>query len=104
MASLMNIAAELRGSIGTSIPQIVDLLKDSEGRVRVACTNTLSKLSEQGMSHILSGMGSLTNIAAELWGSIGTSIPQIVDLLKDSEGRVRVACVNALSKLSEQGT
>jgi hypothetical protein len=48
MVSLMNIAVELRGSIGTSIAQIVDLLKDSEGRVRVACANTLSKFSEQG--------------------------------------------------------
>jgi hypothetical protein len=48
MASLMNIAAELRGSIGTSILQIADLLKDSEGRVRVVCANVLSKLSEQG--------------------------------------------------------
>jgi hypothetical protein len=49
MASLTNIAVELRGSIGTAIPRIVDLLKDSEGRVRVVCVNTLSKLSEQGM-------------------------------------------------------
>jgi hypothetical protein len=48
MTLLTNIAVELRGSIGTSIPEIVDLLKDSEGRVRMVCANTLSKFSEQG--------------------------------------------------------
>jgi hypothetical protein len=48
-------------------------------------------------------MASLTSNAAEFLGSIATSIPQIVDLLKDSDSNGRTAGVEALSKLSEQG-
>jgi hypothetical protein len=49
MASLTSIAAELRGSIVTSIPRIVDLLKDISTHVRAAGAAALSKLSEHGM-------------------------------------------------------
>jgi hypothetical protein len=49
MALLTSIAAEFRGSIGTSIPQIVDMLKDSDSFVRGTGAEALSKLSEQGM-------------------------------------------------------
>jgi HEAT repeat protein len=48
MASLTNIADEFRGSIGTSIPQIVDLLKDTDNNVREAAAETLLKLWGQG--------------------------------------------------------
>jgi HEAT repeat protein len=103
MASLTSFAAEFRWSIGTSIPQIADLLKDSERFVRSAGAEALSKLSEKGPYYIWSGIASLTSIAAEFRGSIGTSIPQIVDLLKDSDGFVRGAGAKALSQLSKQG-
>ncbi|KAJ7844622.1 hypothetical protein B0H14DRAFT_3455480 [Mycena olivaceomarginata] len=72
MASLTSIVAEFRGAIVTSIPQIVDLLKD-------------------------------THSTPSFRGSIVTSIPQIVDLLKDTHSTVRREGANALSKLSEQG-
>jgi hypothetical protein len=49
-------------------------------------------------------MASLTNIAAELRGFIGTAIPRIIDLLQHDEGYARVAGAEALSELSEQGT
>jgi HEAT repeat protein len=45
----------------------------------------------------------LTRAAAEFRGSIGTSIPQIIDLLKDDNWDVRSASVAALSKFSEHG-
>jgi hypothetical protein len=46
---LTSIPAELRGSIRTFIPQIANLLRDGWPFVRVAATEALSKLSEQGM-------------------------------------------------------
>jgi hypothetical protein len=49
MASLMSIAAEFRGLIATSIPQIINLLKDDDQSVRDAAVGALSKLSEHGM-------------------------------------------------------
>jgi hypothetical protein len=45
----------------------------------------------------------LTTAAAEFQGSIGTSIPQIVDLLMHKNSDIRRAGVGALAKLSEQG-
>ncbi|KAJ7509408.1 hypothetical protein B0H11DRAFT_1315305 [Mycena galericulata] len=74
------------GSIGTSIPQIFDLLKDSDSNVRKAAVETLLKLSEQ----------------AEFRGSIGTAIPQIIDLLRHNDRSTRSVGANALLKLSEQ--
>jgi hypothetical protein len=62
-------------SVGTFIPQIADLL------------NRIS----------------LTSIAAELRESVGIVIPQIINLLKDNNWTVRVADVEALLRLSEQG-
>jgi hypothetical protein len=47
MASLMSIAVELRGSIGTSTPQIIDLLQHSDSDVCEAAVETL-KLWGQG--------------------------------------------------------
>jgi hypothetical protein len=49
MVSLTNIPAELRGFIGTAIPQIIDLLRHSDGYARVAGAEALLVLSEQGM-------------------------------------------------------
>jgi HEAT repeat protein len=62
MASVTSIAAELRGPIGASIPQIIDLLNDTKGYVRASAAEALSKLSEQGMQHIWAGVASLTSI------------------------------------------
>jgi HEAT repeat protein len=44
----MEVIAEFRPSIGTILPAIINLLKDSESIVRVACAEALSTLSEQG--------------------------------------------------------
>ena len=49
MVFLTHLAVEFRGSIGTYIPQIVDLLKDDDQYVRHRAAWTLSALSEQGM-------------------------------------------------------
>jgi hypothetical protein len=49
MAPLMSIAAELRQFIRTSIPQIIDHLKDDKYGVRFLSVVALSTLSEHGM-------------------------------------------------------
>jgi HEAT repeat protein len=48
-------------------------------------------------------MAQLTSIAAEFQEFLATSIPQIINLLKDDEQSVRDSAVGALSKLSEHG-
>jgi HEAT repeat protein len=48
MALLTNIAAELRGFVGTAIPQVIDLLQHDDWYAREAGAEALSKLSEQG--------------------------------------------------------
>ena len=42
------LVAEIRGSIGPHIPEIISLLSDSVLDVRKASADVLSKLSEQG--------------------------------------------------------
>jgi hypothetical protein len=49
-------------------------------------------------------MASLTNIAAELQGFIGTAIPRIINLLQHDDRYAHVVGAEALSELSEQGT
>jgi HEAT repeat protein len=49
MASLTSIAAEFREFLATSIPQIINLLKDDDWSVRDAAGGALSKLSEHGV-------------------------------------------------------
>jgi hypothetical protein len=49
LAALTSIAAELRGSIGTYIPQIIRLLATNDRDDRAAVAAALSKLSEHGM-------------------------------------------------------
>jgi HEAT repeat protein len=103
MAPPTSIAAELRGSIGTFISQITNLLEDDSRKVRAAGVEVLSKLSEQGMQHIWNGMAPPTSIAAEFRESIGIFILQIAGLLEDNQPSVRMAAAEALSKLSERG-
>jgi hypothetical protein len=55
LISIMTIA-EFQPSIGNAIPGIVTLLNNSDDDVRVAGTDTLSKLSEQGKRLNLSGL------------------------------------------------
>jgi HEAT repeat protein len=103
MASLTSIAAEFRGLIATSIPHIINLLQDDEPDVGYAAVGALSKLLEYGMSLVWSSIVSLTSIAGKCQGLIATSIPQIINLLKDDDGTVRDAAVGALSQLLEHG-
>jgi hypothetical protein len=49
MAPLTRIAAEFRAFIGTSIPQIIDLLEDDSEILRCESEDALLKLSEHGM-------------------------------------------------------
>ena len=49
MTLLMRIAVNFRGSIATSFPQIIDLLKDDNPGAREASVNVLLELSEHSM-------------------------------------------------------
>jgi HEAT repeat protein len=49
MASLTSIAAEFRGLIATSIPHIIDLLKDNSEFVRRSAVVELLGFSAHGM-------------------------------------------------------
>jgi uncharacterized protein (UPF0147 family) len=102
---LTTIIAEFRAVIAPAIPGIVNLLKDDDLRIHVACADTLSTLSERGKSGNLSGPTLLTGMTlkAEFRPLIEPAIPGIVNFLKSSEWKVRSAGTNALSKLSEQG-
>ena len=48
MVLLISITAEFRGSIETSIPQILNLLQASDSEVREESAEMVLKLSEQG--------------------------------------------------------
>src|ERR1700761_6935071 len=100
MVLLTIITAEFRRSIG---PQIINLLKYWRWNVREAGVEMLLKLSEQGTYPISSGMVLLTCITAGFRETMGTTIPQIIDLLQHNDWYARAAGAKALSKLTEQG-
>ena len=101
----MKIIDNCRPLIGTAIPEIIDLLKESHGDACQAYTYAVAKLSEQGNRANLSELGStvLTTIIAEFRAVIAPAIPGIVNLLKDGDSRIHVACADTLSTLSERG-
>jgi hypothetical protein len=101
MMSLTSTTADLRRSIGASIPQIINLLEDNSAFVRAASAAALATFSEQGMYHAWTCTGPLTTITAEFQGLIETSIPHIVSLLKHEKSTVCAMAV--LSKLSARG-
>ena len=103
VALLIAIIAEFRPLIATAILEFVKLLKDSDEVVRWGAKNTLSQFSEQGKIAKLSDVALLMTIIAEFRLLIGSAIPEIVQLLKHSEGFVREIAAYTLSQLSEQG-
>jgi HEAT repeat protein len=100
---LMKIIEEFQRLIGTTIPEIVDLLKHNNRRVREAGADILSELSEQSKTANLWGLTLLMRMIAKFRSLIIHAIPVIVDLLKDDDLSIRITCVNALSTFSAQG-
>jgi hypothetical protein len=98
-ALLMTISAEWRPLIGTAIPKIVDLLKDSNEYMRWMYVNVLNKFSKQGKRTNLSGLTLLMTFIAGLQHLTGPAVSGIVDLLNDSNGKVRLAGAATLSGL-----
>jgi HEAT repeat len=103
VALLMTMLAEFRPLIGSAIPEILELLKDTEWEVRLAGVNALSQLSEHGKMDNLSDVALLMTAIAEFRPLIGHAIPKIIKLLKHTGWIVCQAAVAALSQLSEQG-
>jgi HEAT repeat protein len=95
--------AEFRSSLGTTVPEIIKLLKDSDGNVRQAAAENLSQLSEQGKTVKLPNVTFLMTIIAEFRPFIGPAIPEVVELLKHNGSEVCKTVANTLSQLSEQG-
>jgi hypothetical protein len=102
---LTTIIAEFRAVITPAIPGIVNLLKDDDEAIQIACADALSTLSERGKPINLSGLTLLTGMTlkAEFRPLIEPAIPGIVSFLNSGERAVRLAGTNALSKLSGQG-
>jgi hypothetical protein len=90
--------------VAASVSQIVNGLRDSnDSAVRTAAARTLGELSEQGGGSFWSAVA-LLKISAAFRSTIGASIPQIVDFLKDTKSSdIRIAGVRSLVILSEQG-
>jgi hypothetical protein len=99
LALLMIFIAELRRSVDTAIPEIINFLNDSD--TRLATTKALLRLSDRGKTANLLIFALLMKIIAEFRPSI--AIPKIVTLLKDSDIEGCNACATALSKSSEHG-
>src|SRR5271168_2573222 len=91
----------MRPLIGTAIPEIITLLKDSDIYVQIAAANTLSELSDHSKRLYLSGLSLLIYFVAGFQPLIMTAIPEIITLLKDSHWNVQIAAANTLSKLSD---
>jgi HEAT repeat protein len=103
LALLMSSLADFRESIVSAIPQIVALLSDRDWDVRSAGANALLKLSEQGKNIKYSGLALLMSSVAEFQESIGSTIPQIITFLSNSNSDICLGSATALLELSEQG-
>lgn len=74
LALLMIFIAELRRSIDTAIPEIINFLNDSDTKVRLATTEALLGLSDRGKTANLLIFALLMKIIAEFRPSIATAL------------------------------
>ena len=99
----MTSTVEFRPLIASAIPDIINLLEDSDWRIRIACAYAVSILSKEGKTVNTSGLILLITVIVEFRHLIGLVISRIVNLLQDSDRTARQAGGNTLSKLSRQG-
>ena len=101
---LISILAEFQLPIKTGFLDIIRLLSDRDDNIRIAGSDTLSKLSDRGKTVTLLGLALLTSILAVFRPLIKPAIRDIVNFLKPTHSRVRRrAGADAVSKLSEHG-
>ena len=95
---------KFRELVRDAIPGIIDLLWHSEKDVRNASTDALLKLSEQGNTSSL--FPNIVDVlcVVEFQETIKAAIPQIVSLLRPWNSYICEVGVNALVKLSKQGS
>ena len=103
LALLMGLIAELQCSVNAAILEVVNFLKDSDAKVRLATVEALSEVSDRGKAVDLLVLALFMKMIAEFRPSIVTAIHELVTLLKDSDTDVCKACITALSKFSGQG-
>ena len=102
---LISIIAEFQPSIKTGFPNIIRLLSDRDDNIRMAGSDTLSKLTARGKTVTLLGLALLISILAGFRPLIEPdTVHDIVSFLQDTNSHsVRRAGADAVSKLSEHG-
>ena len=103
LALLIKIIAKFQPSIVSAFSELIALVKDSDNDVCKACATTLLKFSEHGRTGNLSGQALLMRIIAELRPRIVPAVLDMVESINEDDSNVRLAYVDALSKLSQQG-
>ena len=94
--------AEFHSLIGPAIPGIVDsALKVNDWMVRWKSTNALTAFSQRGNTVNLLRLALLMPIIVELRHLLGPFIPDIVNLLKDTNSIIRA---RTLAGLFQQGS
>lgn len=81
------LPAELRLLIGASIPQLIDLLKDTDWNVRSCATFALTKLVNGG-EICLKNHDVANRVIAELSEAFADYIPQLIEALKDTHPHI----------------
>ena len=102
MALLIKIIAEFRKLIGTAIPDIIQLAKESS-RERGGAAEALLTLSNDGKTANISVPALLMKIIVDYRPLIQMAIPGIAKLLTETTGVGQMAAAEVLSRLSEQG-
>jgi len=95
--------AEFKEEVRTTIPATVECLRDSDSDVREAAIELLSMLAARGMWYHHFPVGELKRVVAEFREDLRIVIPTIGEHLKDSDGYVRNAAIELLSRLATQG-
>ncbi|KAJ7140601.1 hypothetical protein C8R44DRAFT_726343 [Mycena epipterygia] len=97
--------AALHDMIKPYIHRVAELLKDDYWPVQEAAANAIGKLVEHGASTTRCIIPSLliVDFSAVFHEALRDSVPLIVGLLKDRYPEVRLASVNTVGKIIEQG-
>ena len=99
----MKIIVEYRPLIRSDIAEIINSLSNSDSTICWRAITTLSNLSQQGKFLKSLVLALLIINVAKFRPLIRPALPVIVNLLKDGDQSVYVACLNSLETFSAQG-
>jgi len=96
--------AEFREDVRTTIPTIVENLKDGNSYIHDAAIELLSKLAAQGVCVSVTFLWVYSSMfVAEFREDVRAIIPAIAEHLKDSVFHVRKAAIKGLTRLAMRG-